>query len=60
MRVDPEFMQKAKEAGLPLIRVQIDWRYVSKDKRPLKAHETSGYTSMEIAAELLKLCMQQM
>lgn len=60
MRVDQEYMQKAREKGMPLIRVQIDWRYVPKDKRPLKAHETSGYTDLETAAKLLKMCMEQM
>lgn len=60
MRVDKEYMQKAKEAGKPIIRVQIDWRYVPKDKRPLKSHETQGFCDLEVAAKLLKLCMEQL
>lgn len=60
MRVDKEWMEKAKEAGLPLFRVQIDWRFVPKEKRHLKSHECAGYTTLETAAKLLALSWEEL
>ena len=55
--VDKEFLGKAKELGLPLYRVQIDWRFVPKDKRHLKSHESCGFTSLEVASDLFRLSL---
>jgi len=61
VRVDKEFMEAAKAQGLPLFRVQIDWRYVPKDKRTLlTAHEVSGYTSIESAEKLLHFSFSEL
>jgi len=57
IRVDKEWMEKAKELGLPLFRVQIDWRFVPKEKRTLKSHEAAGFTSIETASKLFALSM---
>jgi hypothetical protein len=58
--VDKEFLAKAKELGLPLYRVQIDWRFVPKDKRHLKSHESCGYTSIQNASNLFQLSMREL
>jgi hypothetical protein len=53
--IDPEFLETAKAEGLPMFRVQIDWRFVPKDKRTLKSHEACGYMTLEKASALLRL-----
>jgi hypothetical protein len=52
--VDPEFKKQAEEQGLPMFRVQIDWRFVPKEKRAMKSHESCGYLSLEKASELFR------
>ena len=56
--IDPEFAEKAKAEGLPMIRVQIDWRHVPKDKRTLKSHEVCGVTDLATARKLFALSMR--
>jgi hypothetical protein len=56
--VDKEFLEKAKELGLPLYRVQIDWRFVPKEKRHLKSHEACGYMSLQDASNLFRLSLR--
>jgi hypothetical protein len=57
IRVDKEWMEKEKELGLPLFRVQIDWRFVPKEKKTLKSHDAAGFTSLGIASKLFELSM---
>jgi len=58
--VDKEFLEKAKALGLPLYRVQIDWRFVPKEKRHLKSHESCGFTSIQNASNLFRLSMREL
>ena len=51
--IDPEFLEKAKAEGLPMFRIQIDWRFVPEGKRNLKSHESCGYTTLDKATGLL-------
>lgn len=57
MRIDKEYMEKAKAEGLPMFRVQIDWRFVPKENRSLKAHESVGVLGIEDARTLFRFCM---
>ena len=56
--IDPEFLARAKAEGLPMIRLQIDWRHVPKDKRPMKSHEVVGITDLETARKLFALSLR--
>lgn len=58
--IDPGFAARAKAEGLPMFRVQIDWRHVPKDKRVLKSHEACGVTDMETAKGLMRLSMHEL
>jgi len=55
MRIPEEYKEIAEREGLPMFRIQIDWRYVPKDKRSLKSYELCGYTTIENAASLFRL-----
>lgn len=57
MRIDKEYTEKAKAEGLPMFRVQIDWRFVPKEQRPLKSHESVGVLDVDEARTLLQFCL---